>query len=286
MPTSASLTPSRKRKAEDDDTGDRMSTSPANSPHTSSQSLPPPRQIKRPRSSLTGRPLTLPRLLETLDADSLRSVIKTIVDRHPPLASEVIASAPRPNVSSTIDVLKSYETLLRNSFPFGGSASSDYAYNRVRMHLIALLDALSDFTPHFLPPNETQATQSLNYLDGATNLIHRLPNWDNFQNNVHKQNAYDEIGKAWAIVLGEASKRAGGIQLQYGGWDVKLKEHNEKSGGKLQEAVEELKRILGWIGGHGLGQGYGGRSDDVGSVRQELLSGTYGANLPVPVGRW
>ena len=263
-----------------------MSTSPSNSPHTSSQTLPSQRQIKRPRSSLIGRPLTLPRLLETLDADSLRSVIKTLVDRHPPIASEVIASAPRPNVSSTLDVLKSYETTLRNSFPFGGSSSSDYAYNRVRTHLLALLDALSDFTPHFLPPNETQATQSLSFLDGATDLIHRLPNWDNFQNNVHKQNAYDEMAKAWAIVLREASKRAGGIQLQYGGWDAKLKEHNERSGGKLQEAVEELKGILGWIGGNAHGQGYGGRPDDIGSVRQELLSGTYGANLPVPVGRW
>ena len=91
------------------------------------------------------------------------------------------------------------------------------------------------------------------------------------------------------MVFREASKRAGGIQLQYGGWDAKLKEHNERSGGKLQEAVEELKGILGWIGGNapGGGQEYGGRTtDDVGSVRQELLSGTYGANLPVPVGRW
>ena len=263
-----------------------MSTSPSNSPSTAPRSLPVQRQMKRPKSGLTGRPLALPRLLETLDADSLREILKIICEHHPSIGSEVVTTAPRPSVSSALDVLKKYESVLQTSFPFGGNSTSDYAYNRVRQSLLALLDALSDFTPHFLPPNETQATQSLNFLEGATDIIHRLPNWDNFQNNLHKQTAYEEMSKAWAIVFREAAKRAGGIQLQYGGWDQKLAKHNQQANGKLQEAVTELNTILRWTGGQPQIQPHDARGDNVNTVRQELLSGTYGSNLPVQVGHW
>lgn len=279
---------SRKRKAEDDEppADDRMSFSPSNSPVPSTRSLPAQRHIKRVRSGPAGRPLALPRLLETLDAESLRSVLQSICSRHPGIGSEVEQTAPRPSVPSALEVLKDYESIVQSSFPFGGDSTSDYAYNRVKQPLMALLDALADFTPHFLPPNETQATQSLTFLDAATDMIHRLPNWNSFQNNLHKQNAYEEISGAWALAIREAAKRAGGMQLQYGGWDQKLAKHNQQANGRLQEAVSELSANIGWMGGQAQAQQQGSRGDGLTSVRQELLSGTYGSNLPVRVGPW
>ena len=261
-----------------------MSASPSGSPAVAAQPLPLQRSIKRAKSGPAGRPLALSRLLETLDTDSLRGVLRSICEHHPSIGSEVVNTAPRPSVSSALEVLKNYESTLQGSFPFGGNSTSDYAYNRVRQPLMALLDALNDFTPHFLPPNEPQATQSLSFLDGATDIIHRLPNWDNFQNNLHKQDAYEEISKAWALVLREAAKRAGGIQLQYGGWDQKLSKHNQQSQGRMQEAVNELSAVLGWMGGQSQGQQQNSRPSDLSTIRQELLSGTYGA--PVRVGPW
>ena len=189
-------------------------------------------------------------------------------------------------MSSALDVLREYESALRSSFPFGGDSTSDYAYNRVRQPLIALLDALADFTPHFLPPHETQAHQSLTFLDGATDIIHRLPNWTSFQNSLHKQNAYEEISGAWVLAIQEAAKRAGGMQLQYGGWDQKLAKHNQQANGKLQDAVAQLGANIGWMGGHAQVHQQRSPGDDLSSVRQELLSGTYGSNLPVHVGPW
>ena len=288
VPFTGSGSTSRKRKAEDDEphAEDRMSSSPSNSPSLSTRPLPAHRHNKRARSGLAGRPLTLPRLLETLDTESLRTVLHTICTRHPEIGSEVEHTAPRPSVSSALGVLKDYESALQSSFPFGGDSTSDYAYNRVRQPLTDLLDALADFTPHFLPPNETQASQSLNFLDGATNVIHRLPNWSSFQNTLHKQNAYEEISRAWVLAIQEAAKRAGGMQLQYGGWDQKLAKHNQQANGRLQGAVNELSANIGWMGGQQQSQQHINRGDDLTTVRQELLSGTYGSNLPVHVGPW
>ena len=279
---------SRKRKVEDDESQaeDRMSYSPSNSPAPTTRSLPAQRHAKRPRSGPLGRPLALPRLLETLDADSLRAVLQSLCTRHPEIASEIEHTSPRPSVPSALNVLKNYETALQASFPFGGDSSSDYAYNRVRESFMALLDALADFTPHFLPPHETQTSQSLTFLDGATDIIHRLPDWSSFQNSLYKQNAYEEISGAWALAIREAAKKAGGMQLQYGGWDQKLAKHNQQANGKLQDAVNELSASIGWMGGQPQAQQHGNRGGDLNSVRHELLAGTYGKNLPVQVGPW
>ena len=168
-----------------------------------------------------------------------------------------------------------------SAFPLGPNQHSDYAYDRVRPQWNDLLNALTDFTPHFLPPNEAQSSTSLVYLDGVTNIIHDLPHWDNPAYNIAKRDAYEEISRAWAAVIREASKRAGGIQLQYGGWEEKLRGHNERSGGAMHEAYQELLTALGWLrSGSGVspmaGQGNLGQQ----SVRQQLLSGTYGMEQP------
>jgi protein Cut8 len=273
---------SRKRKA-DDDFDTRMSASPSNSPNLASQPLPPPRQIKKPKSHAAGRPLSLSRLLETLDAESLRTVLRGICDSHPELATEIPRRAPRPSVASALEVLHRYQNVLRESFPFGGDAASDYAYNRVRLPLQNLLDALNDFTPHFLPPNEVQVTMSLSFLDGATQIVHQLPNWHSFQNNLAKHNAYEELSRAWILVVQEASKRAAGISLRYDGWDKKLAKHNHLAGGRLQSAVDELNIVLGWAGSSTSAPH---AQDERANVREQLLSGTYGSNVPVRVGPW
>jgi len=280
----------RKRKADDDnnDQDIRMSASPSDSPACTPRSLPSHRQIKRTRPNLSGRPLSLPRLLETLDTTALRSILQSLCDNHPTLTDEVVHTAPRPSVAATLQVLRNYQSTLQHAFPLGGNPSSDYSYNRVRQHLSHLLDALSDFTPQFLPPNEIHVSTCLSYLDGATEIIHRLPQWNTPHHNLDREAAYEEISKAWVLVIREAAKRGGGIQLQYGGWDQKLAKHNQESNGKLQEALNELSSSLGWMGGPGLQTlgGSHGVGGDIGSIREQLLSGTYGMGVPLKVGPW
>lgn len=286
----AHLSPSmaaRKRKAEEDldlrSYDEDMSVSPLSSPSTSSCHLARPSKKVR-NNEVTGRPLALPRLLETLDSDSLRSVLRTICERHPEIGQEVVVSAPRPSVASALGVLEQYQERLRQAFPFGGNTGSDYAYNRVRVQLSQLIDAITDFVPHYLPPNESQVTISLEFLDAVSNIVHQLPTWESSSHSHHKDNAYDEISRAWAMVISEASKRGGGFQLHNGEWDQKLNKHNEQSGGRMQAAVNALGSNLGWIGAGGPSNP--NQNNDPTSVRSQLLSGTYGINLPVRVGPW
>ncbi|CRK38069.1 hypothetical protein BN1723_018671, partial [Verticillium longisporum] len=85
---------------------------------------------------------------------------------------------------------------MKEAMPYGES-SAEYTYYRVKAPLTALIEALLDFTPQYLPPIETQTTVSLEYLDLATDIIHGLPDWELQQYRHHKDAAYDEISKAW-----------------------------------------------------------------------------------------
>lgn len=280
----------RKRKAEDDEPyEDQLSASPASFPSLASLSLTAHRNTKRARSQPAGRPLTLPRLLETLDAESLRGVLQSICSRHPGIDSEVEGMAPRPTVPSALNRIQQYETVLRSAFPYGGDSTLDYTYNRVRQPLIDLVDAIAAFTSPFLPPHETQVSKTLSFLDGATDVIHRLPNWNSFQSNLHKQNAYEEISAAWVLAIQEMAKKAGGLQLD-GTWTEKISNHNQQANGKLQGAMNELRGILGWMGVQALQQQQhhqnSNEGDDLRSVRQEMMSGTYASSIPVGVEQW
>ncbi|KAI5860274.1 Cut8-domain-containing protein [Durotheca rogersii] len=270
----------RKRKADDD--GDEMSVSPMSSPAVQLRQL-VPRPSKKPRSNeIAGRPLSLLRLLETLDATQLRVVLQTICERQPEIGEEVVKSAPRPTVECALHVLGEYQAKLRSAFPYGDS-SSDYTYYRVKQPLMALLDALSDFTPQFLPPTETSANVSLQYLDGATKIIHSLPEWESQSYRHHKENAYDEISAAWALAINEASKKGAGFLLHSGGWDQTLAKHNQQSGGRLQAAIATMSAQVGWVGG---GPGTSGQppAANPNSILHQLINGNYSS--PVRVGPW
>ncbi|KAL1302743.1 hypothetical protein AAFC00_003095 [Neodothiora populina] len=280
----------RKRKASDDDQDERMSASPSASPSTSSRSLPHAfahRSFKRTRTAVsTGRPLDLPRLLETLSADEMRNLLQNICDQNPAISHEVVTKAPRPSVESTLAVLHKYESTFKQAFPFGNRPSSDYTYNRVHRPMMQLIEALRDFTPHFLPPNEPQPTVTLAYLDAVTQIIHGIPHWDTYQHNRPTHEAYDELSHAWALAIHEGAKKGGGFHLQYSGWDQKLFKHNEDSGGKMQEAVNEMRASIGWAGPSTQSPPPSAPTDDRASIRQQILSGTYGQDLPVGAGRW
>jgi protein Cut8 len=282
---------SRKRKADDDENidGDTlMSRSPSASPLLANGSLPQGHRVrsKRMRSNLSGRQLNLPRLLQTLGQDELRSLVQNICDRHPDLNTEITNTAPRPGVDAVLGVLGQYEAALRAAFPFGGRESSDYAYNRVRQPLAEFLDALRDYIPTFLPPNEPQTGLSLKFLDAATSLIHRIPEFESYQNNRVKIEAYEELSRAWAVVIQEAAKRGGGIQLRMGEWEQKLAKHHRDSSNRMEEAVRQFQDSLNWLAEQQNNAQESSNSSDQNSIRQQLLNGTFGMGDSVRIGPW
>lgn len=200
---------------------------------------------KRTRNLPTGRPLPLTRLLDDLDKSGLQGLIKNLCERHPGLSNEIYKHAPKPTVSQALSTLACLERNLQTAFPFGGDVKGEYAYNRVLPSIKELLSALMDYVPHFLPPNEEHALETLSFLDGATALISRLPDWNNPNHSLAKREAFEEMNGAWIQGFRESSKKGAGVgAAQY---LEKLRNWNQISDGVLDSALQAAVEELGWI---------------------------------------
>lgn len=92
--------------------------------------------------------------------------------------------------------------------------------------------------------------------------------------------AYEEMSKAWMLVIGEAAKKGAGVAMQYGGWDSKIVRHNERSGDKMQGAVQEMRSAM-------LGGGNPESQNPNSNRARELLGlGNHSYGIPVPVRTW
>lgn len=213
-----------------------------------SESSPFSKHSKRARlERVTSRSLPVSRLVETLDKKALETLVTSLVQARPDLTQQIFSIAPTVTVNTALEALREKLERIYHGLPYKGDQGGDYAFLRVKPAIEDFLASLSDYTSHFLPPNEPQPSNSLAFLDAATMILHRLPNWNNPENNHFKQIAYDRIAEAWVIALQEASKRANGLGLAYGGWQQKLDQHNEMSHGLITPAVNCLKYELKWI---------------------------------------
>lgn len=194
---------------------------------------------KRVRNLPSGRPLPLSRLLNDLDKQGLQALLKTLCERHPGLSLEVYQHAPKPTVASALGLMTALQNKVQASFPFGGDSKGEYAYNRVLPHIRDLLEALMDYTPHFLPPNEAFLASTMAFLEGATTIISRLPDWHNPNHALLKREAFEEINGAWITAFREANRRN---QLGLFQYQEKLRRFNELSGDLLEGALSESQK--------------------------------------------
>lgn len=230
-----------KRKRSPDDFDMESSTPDVQQSKLSSS----PVSNKKIRSLPVGRPLPLSRLLEDLDKSGLQELIKNLCERHPGLNNEIYKHAPKPSVSRALATLSTLERNVQTAFPFGGETKGEYAYNRVLPHIKELLNALMDYVPQFLPPVEEHALETLAFVDGATSIISRLPDWNNPNHALTKREAFEEINGAWIQGFKEASKRGAGLGAA--SFLDRLRRWNESSGGMLDSATQSAAEELGWV---------------------------------------
>lgn len=195
---------------------------------------------------------TLPphRLLESLDLKGLQQLVTSLCERHPDLFPEVVAMAPRVTVATAVDVLRTKLAAVKDNMPYKSDPEGDYAYLRVKPYLNEFHSALEDYVRHFLPPGESQPSNTLAFLDEATCLVHALPSWSNPLNSHQRYAAYDDLAQAWAMAIKEAVKRpAGALALAQGQWEQRIARHNESAGNRLKVAVNTINQELSWVNG-------------------------------------
>lgn len=182
-------------------------------------------QLSKQQESSTSPPRSfqaaqqqLPDLLSGLDQKSLIVLLLELVGSDQSLEDRIVKLLPRPTLSSTISILLNLEAKLLSSIPYSkhGPDRSDYAFNRVRPQweelygsLLQYLDFFTLSTSYPTTLDHEYPSESFEYLEFTTNLVHRLPNWSEEKMIQLRNPLYEKLGQHWRIVVQEVGRRAG-----------------------------------------------------------------------------
>ncbi|KAI9202290.1 uncharacterized protein BJ171DRAFT_600985 [Polychytrium aggregatum] len=223
-----------------------------------------------PISPQTSRP-GLHSLLATLDRSQLQDLVASLVEQHPQLDSDVRGLMPALSIPHAKHTLLELERRLNETFPYsrwGPDRCSDYAFNRVAPALAALQDSLVFHLDYFTEPragrepeglaiDASYPVDALAYLHLATEVVHRLPVWQNPSHNLETRiELYRRLARQWRLVLVEIGRRLRDQGRLYGTtlvseWARNLGHHCRECNGDhgFSDAYEELKIQLGWLVG-------------------------------------
>lgn len=194
----------------------------------------------------------LRRRLESLGHTQLLDLVENLVQAHPETHQSLRRLVPEITVERALRMLKDYHQRIIDALPYKDDPTGDYAYLRVEPHLRDFFEALADYTAAFLPPHtsETSASsQALIFLDGATELIHSLPEWTSPVNNVLRNRAYHEIAQAWAVIFRASQGSLSFVLGEASAWENRLISHNRRAHGRLGEALDSLSAAGEPLGG-------------------------------------
>lgn len=209
----------------------------------------------KPVQTILGQPLPTNRIVEVLEKKNLQILLNNLISLHPEITNDVYNCAPKPTVSDSVKILSLKIENIISSLPYKVDPTSEYSYLRVKPLIEDFLSALSDYTLNFLPPVESLPANSLEFLDDATNLLHKLPDFEKSSNNYFKNLAYEQLSHTWCICLKEFIKSSNSttgchaslLLLINNNWDSKLKKHNELSNNKLTSVVEFFRDEMSWL---------------------------------------
>ncbi|KAJ3417029.1 Tethering factor for nuclear proteasome sts1 [Chytridiales sp. JEL 0842] len=244
-------------------------TSAPSSLATSAEPSDPSSQAAAQHNRKEQEVLPLKRILETLEKDDLLQIITTLVADHPGLEGPVAALLPRPTLTSASSHIQQTAKRLDASFPYSrfGQDRSDYAFNRVRPHLLELIELVSLYLTYFTEPSSYPPAEAHEYpstafgfLKIASKAAANLPTWQTDTHNLEtKIGLYNLISQAWRVAIAEVSRRMREEGRMYGAvlvgeWyrDLLTDSNSFKEGpSPFGEALDDFQRNLGWIIGVG-----------------------------------
>ncbi|CEP60604.1 Sts1p LALA0_S01e14774g [Lachancea lanzarotensis] len=207
-------------------------------------------------SGIQGQPLPLARAVELMDRSLLQSTLLELVKLHPEIQSTFMALQPP---SRTVD---QYETILRakleqvyRNLPYSrlrdsslneeNEGLSDYAFVRVKSHVLEFLNCLVDCVLESIPPQSQSALHSLRVLDAATKLLGQVPRFATASNNYYKNICYEQMAEIWCTVIRQVTEDLSFIASASGveEWLQILGNHNDQSHGRLHKPLQLLQAL-------------------------------------------
>jgi len=196
-------------------------------------------------------------LLDSLQRDQLLEVIDKVTDENPGLRAEFLAAIPRPTLQSVSFAFSNLEKRVYAAFPYSrdGPGRDRYSFTRVKPKLLELKESVFQYADHFVSSESEMPSVIFSFLKLATDLAHRLPDWDHAPNNQFKKDFYAKLIEYWnnAIELAAKKMEEGKLfgQTLVTEWATDLNRHNELADRIFEPTIHLFKLKLGWVLGMG-----------------------------------
>ncbi|KAL3233599.1 Tethering factor for nuclear proteasome STS1 [Nakaseomyces bracarensis] len=209
------------------------------------------RDEKRRRQAIVhGQALPVHRSLEMMSKEQLGAVLLEMLKQHPE-ASVTFQS----KVNGYQFGFEKYQQLLKEkvealyaSVPYNRSYDNnnldDYAFVRMRPHIMELLNCLVDCALDNLPPRKASLHESLKFLDSCTQLVLDLPRFELGSNNYYYDKCVEQLAHLWCSLIEEIAKDINMVMnTPLTTWIDKLESYNDRSRGLLQQPLTLFRSL-------------------------------------------
>lgn len=199
---------------------------------------------------MQGQALPVHRSLEMMSKEQLGAVLLEMLRQHP--ESTVTFQS---KVNGYQFGLEKYQQLLKEkvealyaSVPYNRSYDNsnldDYAFVRMKPHIMELLNCLVDCALDNLPPRKTSLHESLKFLDSCTQLVLDLPRFELGSNNYYYDKCVEQLAHLWCSLIEEIAKDINMVMnTPLSTWIDKLANYNDRSNGLLQQPLTLFKSL-------------------------------------------
>lgn len=140
-------------------------------------------KCKRHKSQqVHGEPLPLKRIVESLDHESLQTLVVSLLEKRADISHDLLQLLPKIGVDHTLRILEEKMKLIVENLPYKVDPTSDYSYLRVQKPVVEFFNSFSDYILNFLEPVESDNTVTLKFLNEfLMNIFHKMPIFKNLE---------------------------------------------------------------------------------------------------------
>ncbi|KAG7810804.1 hypothetical protein KL921_002432 [Ogataea angusta] len=220
----------------------------ANKPRFTPKTLSKLAQHKKQRKpQVLGQKLSVSRIIETLDQESLQNLISNLVSEHPEVAPTLLKISPQVTIEDSLMVLEQKLERVLQNMPYRVDASSDYSFLRVKSHVEDFFQTLSDYTLNFLPPIESDLTIPLMFLmKFLAKCFPRLPKFHAVEYRYYHSLTVDKFNTILDDILVQflSEKKHNIILAINQDWLSDFRKISELNDNKFSSVYERLKQEI------------------------------------------
>lgn len=207
-----------------------------------------PIKEKRIKSDkVIGQPLSIDRMIDTLNKQDLSELISKLIDSRPDITADVIRLSPKLSAEDCVRCLREKVDKIVGSLPYKVDPVSEYAFLRVKSLCFDFFQSLSDYILNFLPPVNNDTVDILDFLTKfLLQVLYRLPAFENGEFNHYYRLTIDKINHIYVESLSKfiQEKQANIYILLDGGWSKDIEEINRLNNGDFARVCNFLESTM------------------------------------------